>query len=66
MRGTHLYDRLSNPTVVKVYMNMINNNDLENVKYLIGNITLEANDHPRYNALLEAYNNRLQRESQKE
>lgn len=66
MKGTHIYDRMSNPTVVKTYINMINENDLENVKFLVGNITLEANDHPRYPAIMEAYNNRLIRENNKE
>lgn len=66
MKGTHIYDRMSNPTVVKTYINMINKNDLENVKFLVGNITLEANDHPRYPAIMEAYNNRLIRENNKE
>lgn len=62
MKGKHLYERLSNPQVVKTYIHMINNNDIELVKALVGNISMEADDHPRYPAIVEAYNNRLHRE----
>lgn len=66
MKDSHIYQRMSNPNVFKTYLNMINNNDLENVKFLVGNITMAANDHPRYSTIIDAYNNRLNRESNKE
>ena len=62
MKGTHLYERMSNPNVVKTYIHMINNNEIELVKALIGNLSMEADDHPRFPAIVEAYTNRLIRE----
>jgi len=66
MKDSHIYQRMNNPTVVKTYINMINNNDMETVNYLVGNITMAANDHPRFNAIIAAYNDRLSREENKE
>lgn len=62
MKGKHLYERLSNPQAVKTYIGMINTNDIELVKVLVGNITMEADDHPRYPAIVAAYQDRLLRE----
>ena len=66
MKGTHLYERLSNPQAVKTYINMIKTNDIEIVKVLVGNITMEANDHPRYPTIYAAYEDRLNVENNKE
>lgn len=65
MKGTHIYERMSNPNVVKTYMNMIKTNDIELVKVLVGNITMEAGDHPKYPVIYAAYEDRLNVESNK-
>jgi len=66
MKGSHLYERLSNPQAVKVYLGMIKSNDIDTVKNLVGNITLEASDHPRYPTIKAAYDDRMQAENNKE
>lgn len=66
MKGSHLYERMNNPTAVKGYFTMIKTNDMEIVKALVGNLTLEANDHPRYPAILQAFQERMQSENIKE
>lgn len=66
MKGSHIYERMNNPNVLKTYVGMINFLDLNTVKALVGNITLEANDHPRYSIIMEAYTARVQRENQQE
>jgi len=38
---------------------MINTYELETVMELYRNITLHADDHPRYNVIVEAYEARL-------
>jgi len=53
---------MNDTQVVKVYLHMIKENPIENVKHLVGNITLEASDHPRYPAIMTAYEQRLMRE----
>jgi hypothetical protein len=59
MKDSHIYQRLTNPSVVKTYIHMINTYELETVNDLFNNITKQADDHPRYTAILEAYNNRI-------
>lgn len=66
MKGSHIYERMNNSQVVKVYLHMIKNDDLNVVKALVGNITLEADDHPRYGAILSAFESRLIYENNKE
>lgn len=62
MKDSHIYNRMNDTKVVKVYLNMIRENALQDVKHLVGNITLEASDHPRYPAIMTAYEQRLMRE----
>jgi hypothetical protein len=45
---------------------MIKTNDLDTVKALVGNITLEASDHPKYNAIVDAYASRTHHDNNKE
>lgn len=59
MKDSHIYQRMTNPSVVKTYIHMINTYELETVHDLFNNITKQADDHPRYTAILEAYNNRI-------
>jgi len=62
MKDSHIYQRMSNPTVIKTYVHMINTYEMDTVTELYNNITKQANDHPRYNAIVEAYNARLQKD----
>lgn len=66
MKDSHIYERMNNPKVVKGYLNTILNQELWIAQALYGNITLEANDHPRYPAVHDAYQNRMNRENNKE
>lgn len=59
MKDTHIYQRMSNPQVMKTYLNMINTYELDTVKQLFENITKDAHDHPRYNVLKSAYEARI-------
>lgn len=66
MKDSHIYQRMNNPKVVKGYLNTILHKDLQLAQQLFGNITLVASDHPRYPAIVDAYQNRLNRENNKE
>jgi hypothetical protein len=66
MKDSHIYQRMNNPKVVKGYLNTILHKDFFTAKTLFGNITLAANDHPRYQAIVDAYQNRVNRENNKE
>jgi len=65
MRNTYFYERLNNKQTVETYIEKINTYELEFAKVLLGNIYLEANDHPRFPILLRAYQKRLQDEQHK-
>jgi hypothetical protein len=55
----HLYDRLNNPFAVKALVNIIKSSDMETVEELYANITRDASNHPRYAAITQAYNERV-------
>lgn len=59
MKDSHIYQRMSNPIVMKTYLNMIRTYDMSIVEDLYKNITVNANDHPRYSVINEAYEARL-------
>lgn len=59
MKDTHLYQRMTSPQAVKVFLHMIKNDNEHVVKELYDNITREASDHPRYPAIQEAYKQRF-------
>ena len=61
----HLYDRLSNHEVLCNYIEKIQTMDIELAKILVGNITMLAQDHPKYPILVYAYQKRLQDEQHK-
>ena len=65
MKHTHLYKRLGNHEALCTYINKIMQSDIEIAKVLVGNITLEADDHPKYPLILLAYQNRLKHENSK-
>ena len=59
MRGTHLYERMNNTKILGIFMNMIKNNEEHVAKQLFANITKEAGDHPRYDVIKAAYDERF-------
>lgn len=59
MKGNHIYTRLDNYQVVRIYSNMLRNEPLDVATELFDNITREAHDHPKYVALKEIYDNRI-------
>ena len=59
MKDSHIYQRMSNPNVIKTYVHMLNTSDMETVTELYNNISVNANDHPRYTVIKEAYEARL-------
>ena len=59
MKDSHLYNRLSNPTAVKVMLFMIRNDDIKIVHELYNNLEREANDHPGFNIIKNAYEQRV-------
>lgn len=63
MKDTHLYTRLSQYNSFKSLLNLINTSDIPTVKELFANITREANDHPKYIAIKEAYVKRVGKDS---
>ena len=65
MKDSHLYQRMSNPSAVKVYMNMIQFYELDIVHELYNNLQKNADDHPRFPAIKEAYEARLASENNK-
>lgn len=62
MKDSHIYQRMSNPSVIKTYVHMINTYEMDTVTELYNNITKQADNHPRYNVIVEAYNARLQKD----
>lgn len=65
MKNTHLYKRLGNHTALCGYVNKIMHSDIQIAKFLVGNISVEADDHPKYPLILHAYQKRLQHEQNK-
>jgi hypothetical protein len=59
MNKKHLYERLDNPFAVKSLVNIIKTSDMEVVEELYANITRDASNHPRYEAIVKAYNERV-------
>lgn len=66
MKDSHIYQRMNNPMVMKTYTNMIRNYEMDIVNDLYNNITKNASDHPRYSAIVEAYEARKAIENTKE
>lgn len=59
MKDSHIYQRMNNTQVMKVYMNMIKTYEEDIVKDLFANITKEASDHPKYSNIKAAYEQRF-------
>jgi hypothetical protein len=59
MKDSHIYQRMSNPSVIKTYVHMINTYSLDTVVELYNNITAQADDHPRYDIIKQSYEARL-------
>lgn len=59
MKDSHLYERLSNLQGFKSLFHIIRNGDENLATEVYENVTLEANDHPKYNAIKAAYEHRF-------
>lgn len=59
MKQNEIYQRLNNPNVVKVYVNMIKTSPESVVRELRKNIELQASEHPKYEMLENLFIERL-------
>lgn len=59
MKSKEIYQRLNNPNVVKVYVNMIKTSPENVVRELRANITEHADDHPKFEMLEQLFVERL-------
>lgn len=59
MKDSHIYSRMSNPTVIKTYMNMLKTLEYVQAKELFDNITNQAHDHPKYQIIYDTYMERF-------
>lgn len=59
MKDSHIYNRMNDKDVINYYLDVIATQPLDNVKFLVGNITLEADDHKYYPTIVRAYQKRL-------
>jgi len=50
---------MNNTKILGIFMNMIKNNEEHVAKQLFANITKEAGDHPRYDVIKAAYDERF-------
>jgi hypothetical protein len=50
---------MNNPQVIRGYVQMIRNSEIEVVKDLRKNITEQANDHPKFEQLEQLFKERL-------
>lgn len=55
MKDSHLYKRMNDVNVFKVFMNMIKTSDEQTAKDLFANLTVHAKDHPKYDNIRAAY-----------
>lgn len=59
MKNSNIYKRMDDPNVITYYLDVIDTKPLQEVKFLVGNITLEANDHVLYPIIIKAFQQRL-------
>jgi hypothetical protein len=59
MKDSHIYNRMNELDTIIYYLDYIQTKPLQQVKFLVGNITLEANDHVLYPTIIEAFQQRL-------
>lgn len=59
MKDSHIYNRMNELDTIIYYLDYIETKPLQEVKFLVGNITLEANDHELYPTIIQAYQERL-------
>jgi hypothetical protein len=60
MKDSHIYIRMNDPKVVKTYIKMIRELDIDTVNKLFDNIKEQANDHYRFSDIQAIYNDRLE------
>jgi hypothetical protein len=63
MKDSHLYKRMSDYFAMKSLVGMIETCDVPTVVQLYNNITEQASDHPKYQAIVQAYNKRMTNEN---
>ncbi len=63
MKDSHLYKRMNDYFAMKSLVAMIESHDLPTVVQLYNNITEQASDHPKYQAIVQAYKKRLSNEN---
>jgi len=59
MKDSYIYNRMNELDNIIYYLDYIDTQPLQQVKFLVGNITLEADDHVFYLKIIEAYQKRL-------
>ena len=59
MKNSHIYNRMNDINVITYYLDVIDTKPLQEVKFLVGNITLEASDHVLYPIIIKAFQQRL-------
>lgn len=55
MKDSHIYKRMNEPRIYKGYVRMIRESSIDVAKALLDNITTHASDHPKYQTLIEIY-----------
>lgn len=59
MKNSHIYERMNNNQVIRIYSNILKTNEEHVARELFANITEQAHDHPKYNSLKEVYDKRF-------
>ena len=60
MNNSHIFQRMNDPRIVKGYLKMLRECDLETAKILYMRIQNEASDHIRFTDIKAIYEHRLQ------
>lgn len=60
MKDTDIYNRMNDPKVVKTYIKMIRELDMDIVNQLYENIKQHASDHNRFKDIQAIYEHRLE------
>ena len=59
MKDSHIYNRMNELDTIIYYLDYIETKPIQEVKFLVGNITLEASDHVLYPKIIKAFQQRL-------
>ena len=58
-KDTHIYQRMNDPRIVKGYIKMLRESDIDTANKLFLRIKNEASDHYRFNDIQAIYQDRL-------